>query len=174
MNWCLVSPRANTVTYATGSPAGRGGTVSGGFVATGAELRRLVAAIDDPALGLVWDPCNPLYLPEVAGAPTADFAALLPRIFHIHVKDAARTRHGGHGPVAAMPVGLGDVGWREHFAEIARRGYRGWLSLETHWRVQALAEADLHLPAGHAFSHGGEEASRVCLQNARALWSLAA
>ena len=37
------------------------------FVATGAELRRLVAAIDDPALGIVWDPCNPLYLAEDVG-----------------------------------------------------------------------------------------------------------
>jgi len=65
------------------------------------------------------------------------------------------------------------VGWRRHFSEISRSGYRGWLSLETHWRVQALDESALHLPAGFEFSRGGEEASRVCLHNARALWSIA-
>src|SRR5207244_3102536 len=121
------------------------------LVATGAEMRRLAADIADPALGFVWDPCNVLYVPEATGAPTAEFAPLTPRIFHIHLKDAVRATR------AAAPVGLGDVGWRQHFGEIARSGYRGWLSLETHWRVQALTETALHLPAGYEFSRGGEE-----------------
>ncbi|MGH7945196.1 MAG: hypothetical protein ACREF9_09325 [Opitutaceae bacterium] len=43
------------------------------------------------------------------------------------------------------------------------------LSLETHWRVNAIAEEKLHLPAGYDFSNGGEEASRICLHNLRAL-----
>jgi len=143
------------------------------FVATRAELVRLGGDITDPALGFVWDPCNLLYL---AGAPetlTPDFTQFAPRIFHVHVKDAVRLRVGDESIAAAAPIGLGDVGWRRHFSEISRSGYRGWLSLETHWRVQALDESALHLPAGFEFSRGGEEASRVCLHNARALWSIA-
>ena len=70
------------------------------------------------------------------------------------------------------PVGLGDVNWRAHLAEIKQSGYRGMVSLETHWRVEALAEESLHLPAGYGFSKGGNEASRVCLQSRvrRLLW----
>ena len=70
--------------------------------------------VRDPALGFVWDPCNVLYVPEATGAPTLEYAALAPRIFHIHVKDAVRAQR------EAAPVGLGDVGWREHFQAIAR------------------------------------------------------
>jgi hypothetical protein len=42
-------------------------------------------------------------------------------------------------------------------------------SLETHWRVEQIAEEMLHLPAGYGFSKGGLEASRVCLHNVREL-----
>jgi hypothetical protein len=38
------------------------------------------------------------------------------------------------------------------------------LSLETHWRKLALDEKLLHLPAGQAFSAGGDEASRICMR----------
>ena len=101
---------------------------------------------------------------------TSGFAAILPRLFHVHVKDARRVApKAGHLQAVASPVGLGDVGWRAHIAAIQRSGYRGLMSLETHWRVEALAEESLHLPAGYGFSKGGNEASRVCLHNLREL-----
>jgi hypothetical protein len=37
------------------------------------------------------------------------------------------------------------------------------------WRLEKIDEALLHLPAGHAFSHGGEAASRTCLHKLKAL-----
>ena len=43
------------------------------------------------------------------------------------------------------------------------------LSLETHWRLEKIDESILHLPAGHAFSHGGEVASRTCFHNIKTL-----
>ena len=140
-------------------------------IGTGPEAAALCTALPDPRFGLVWDPCNVLYVPGAPADATAGFAAISTRIHHIHVKDALRIMPApGALPAVAMPVGLGDVGWRAHLAAILRSGYPGNFSLETHWRVIQLAEADLHLPAGYGFSRGGEKASRVCLHNLRELF----
>jgi sugar phosphate isomerase/epimerase len=140
------------------------------IVGTADEATALLASLSNSRFGIVWDPCNVLYVPGAPTEPTTGFAAMVPRLFHIHVKDARRVapKPGSLHAVAA-PVGLGDVGWRAHIAAIKRSGYRGMLSLETHWRVEALAEESLHLPAGYGFSKGGNEASRVCLHNLREL-----
>lgn len=139
-------------------------------VATVAESRTLLALLPATRFGLIWDPCNILYLPEQPLPVTAGFADLVPRIAHVHVKDAARRLFAPAGtPPLAMPVGLGDVNWRQHLGELRAAGYADLLSLETHWRVQELAQEMLHLPAGHKFSQGGLEATRVCLRNLEAL-----
>lgn len=141
---------------------------------TGGEMLRLLPALPTPDFGVIWDPCNVLYVPEARESANAMFGRLFSRIVHIHVKDAVRREPAGGGIVAeAVPVGLGDVGWRSHFAAIKRSGYCGILSVETHWRSEQIDERLLHLPAGHAFSRGGEEASRTCLHNIRSLWQLA-
>lgn len=140
------------------------------IVGTAEEAAALLALLPDPQFGVVWDPCNVLYVPGAPAEATTGFAAILPRLFHIHVKDARRVApKPGALQAVATPVGLGDVGWRAHIAAIQRSGYRGLMSLETHWRVEALAEESLHLPAGYGFSKGGQEASRVCLHNLREL-----
>lgn len=140
------------------------------IVGTGAEAAAICDLLPDKQFGIVWDPCNVVYVPDVMVSATADFSAILPRIAHIHVKDCVRTTpKPGHLPAIAKPVGCGDVGWREHLAQIAATGYAGMFSLETHWRVIQIDEKDLHLPAGYGFSKGGEEASRVCLHNLREL-----
>ena len=140
------------------------------IVGTGVEAATLLEQLPNPRFGIVWDPCNVLYVPGAVGEPTLGFAAISARIHHIHVKDARRIAPKPGGlPAVAAPVGLGDIGWRAHLAAIQRSGYQGNFSLETHWRVIQIAEADLHLPAGYGFSRGGEEASRVCLHNLREL-----
>lgn len=140
------------------------------IVATADELFLLMTRLPDPRVGLVWDPCNILYLPDEPLPVTRGFAELKPRIFHIHLKDAVR-KQGAPGELlaASVPFGVGETGWRSHLAEIAASGYSGMLSMETHWRRQQLAEQSLHLPAGHAFSNGGAEASRTCFHNLQAL-----
>jgi L-ribulose-5-phosphate 3-epimerase len=140
------------------------------IVATADEAAALLALTPSPALGIVWDPCNVLYVPEAPLPATRGYAAIAARVFHVHIKDAQRrAKAAGVLAAEATPVGAGDVGWRGHLAEIAASGYRGMLSLETHWRVQQLDEAALHLPAGYEFSRGGEAASRVCLERLRGL-----
>ena len=140
-------------------------------VGTGPEAAALCTALPEPRFGIVWDPCNVLYVPGAPDDPTAGFADFSARLHHIHVKDALRVAPSpGALAAVAMPVGLGDVGWRAHLAAVLRSGYKGNFSLETHWRVIQIAAADLHLPAGYGFSRGGEKASRVCLHNLRELF----
>jgi sugar phosphate isomerase/epimerase len=136
------------------------------IVGTGVEAAGILAHLPSPRFGIVWDPCNVLYVPGAPDDATAGFAAISARLHHVHIKDARRVApKPGALQAVATPVGLGEVGWRAHLAAIQQSGYAGNFSLETHWRVVQIAEADLHLPAGYGFSRGGEEASRVCLHN---------
>ena len=140
------------------------------IVGTGSEAAELLALLPQPEYGIVWDPCNVLYVPGANENPLQGFALVRPRLFHVHIKDARRvTPKPGGLHAVATPVGLGDIGWRAQLEAIERSGYQGMLSLETHWRVEALAEESLHLPAGYGFSKGGREASHVCLHNTREL-----
>jgi sugar phosphate isomerase/epimerase len=139
------------------------------IVGTAPELAAILALLPDREFGGIWDPCNVVFVPGT-GAATEAFEKISGRLFHVHIKDAQRvTPKAGGLSAVAMPMGLGDIGWREHFAEVESSGYRGMFSLETHWRVEQIAEEELHLPAGYSFSRGGEEASRVCLHNTRML-----
>jgi sugar phosphate isomerase/epimerase len=98
-------------------------------VGTGAEAARMLAAVDHPALGLIWDPANASLLGEV---PFPDGYASLPhhRIVHVHAKDCVVN---GHTPTWG-PLGEMAVDWRGQIAALARDGYHGAISLETHWR----------------------------------------
>lgn len=137
------------------------------LVATAGEMAALLSRLPLP-FGAIWDPCNVLFLPDEAAPSPADFTQLASRILHVHVKDAVRNQ----STAVVVPIGLGDVGWRSQLATIAGSGYQGLLSLETHWRLEAIDERDLHLPAGYSFSQGGEAASRVCIRNLQALLHL--
>lgn len=112
-------------------------------VGTGAELAQVLSQIDSPYLKGVWDPGNAFLLGESA---QAGYAAAQPYVAHIHIKDCIRQPDGA---VRWVVVGQGEIGYAEHFQQIARSGYQGYLSLETHARVEGLSQA---------------EVSRQCLQ----------
>ncbi len=141
------------------------------LAATADETLALLAPLPADRIGVIWDPCNVLYVPGAAPATPADLARLAPRLFHVHLKDAARRPAAAPGELIAVgtPVGVGQVNWRSHLQALRAAGYRGLLSLETHWRLEKIDEKMLHLPAGHAFSHGGDIASRVCLHNLQSI-----
>lgn len=142
------------------------------LAATAEETAAILAPLPADRIGAIWDPCNVLYVPGAAAATPADLVRLAPRIIHLHVKDAMRRTgavKSGELIAVGTPVGVGEVDWRGHLRVLREIGYTGSLSLETHWRVEKIDDALLHLPAGHAFSHGGEGASRTCLHNLRVL-----
>jgi L-ribulose-5-phosphate 3-epimerase len=98
-------------------------------VGTAAEAARMLAAVDHPALKLIWDPANAFILGET---PYPAGYALLPadRIVHVHAKDCVMS---GQKP-AWGPLGEMSIDWKGQVAALVRDGYKGALSLETHWR----------------------------------------
>ena len=114
-------------------------------IGTASEAARLLARVPHPNLQLIWDPANALVAGET---PFPEGYAKLPagRIAHVHAKDCRVT---GHTP-EWLELGTGSIDWTGQIAALRRDGYRGWFSLETHWRG----------PAGDRL-----EASRICGRN---------
>ncbi len=121
-------------------------------ISTGDEAGRVLAALDHPNLQIVWDPANALVAGET---PYPEGYAKLPanRIVHVHAKDCVRE----NGKLAWCPLGEGIVDWKGQVSALARDGYTGWLSLETHWGGPG---GDKH------------EASLICGRNLKALATL--
>jgi sugar phosphate isomerase/epimerase len=97
-------------------------------IATAAETARVLAAIDHPNLQVVWDPCNALVSGE---SPFPEGYRLLPpkRIVHVHAKDCFVN---GHKPTFGA-LGECAIDWKGQIAALLADGYKGYISLETHW-----------------------------------------
>ena len=123
-------------------------------VAVGSEAGRLLALVDHPALQLVWDPANAMIIGET---PFPDGYSKLPkaRIAHVHAKDC---HVSDHKPTWGV-VGEMGVDWRGQIDALVLDGYRGWISLETHWTG----------PRGDKY-----EASVICGRSLKALVDAAA
>jgi sugar phosphate isomerase/epimerase len=76
----------------------------------------------------VWDPANAY----VAGEnPFPDgYGKLQPgRIVHVHAKDCVVVDDKPNW----SELGTAQVDWKGQIAALVRDGYKGWISLETHW-----------------------------------------
>lgn len=97
-------------------------------IGTAAETARVLQAIDTPSLQVVWDPANAFVSGE--NPYPGGYRSLPPnRIAHVHTKDC---HLDGHTPVWG-PLGTRSIDWKGQLDALAKDGYRGWLSLETHW-----------------------------------------
>ena len=97
---------------------------------SGHNTGKILRATDHPALQAIWDPGNDFVS---GGQPYPEgYEAVRGRICHVHVKDARVVDHAT-GLIAWEAVGRGEVDYVEQFAALRRDGYRGPLSLETHW-----------------------------------------
>lgn len=120
-------------------------------IGTGAEAAKVLAAVDHPNLKIVWDPANAL----VAGEnPFPEGYGRIParHIGHVHAKDCFVADH----KATYGPVGECAVDWKGQIAALVSDGYRGWISLETHWPG----------PGGNK-----HEASMICARNLKQLVS---
>lgn len=113
--------------------------------ARGAAVAQVLDRLPSPRLGAIWDVLHPLRHGE---PPDATWAALGPRLLHVHIKD------GRPDPGAASPedwaltlLGEGAVPGRAIVALLRAGGYGGYLSAEweKHWHP-ALAEPEVALP----------------------------
>jgi len=97
---------------------------------TGAEMKLLQQRITNPYLGFIWDPQNCLIAGKV---PFPDEYEKLDkaRIVHVHIKDALKDPVTGE--YRSVRVGGGEVDWTGQFGALLRDGYRGTMSLETHY-----------------------------------------
>ena len=96
---------------------------------TAQETAKALNAVTNPNLKLVWDPANAFVSGE---NPFPHGYGLLPkdRIIHVHAKDCHME---GDKPIWG-PVGTRQVDWKGQIAALLADGYKGWLSLETHWQ----------------------------------------
>lgn len=99
-------------------------------VATGAEGAAMLEAVKSPAMGLNWDPGNAYAAGET---PYPNGYELLDkkRIWHMHLKDAAPNPKGGEA--IWMPIGGGKIAYVGQFRALIKDGYKGTMSLETHY-----------------------------------------
>lgn len=139
------------------------------IVATGAETREFLSHLpNDPQLGVVWDPCNVLYVDGTNDPVIDDFPLIKDRVMHVHLKDALRD--GEKAAQTCIELGSGGVNLPAQITALRELGYAGWITLETHWRQVASLDSEVqHLPAGYSFSAGAEPASRICMTNLKRL-----
>jgi L-ribulose-5-phosphate 3-epimerase len=97
-------------------------------ISTAADSARVLDRVRHPNLQLVWDPANALVSGE---NPFPEGYRRLPvnRIIHVHAKDC---HMDGHKPVWG-PLGTRTIDWKGQVEALLADGYRGYLSLETHW-----------------------------------------
>src|SRR6267143_2011597 len=104
--------------------------------ATGAESQRTLNAVRSPNFKLNWDPGNAASRGEIA---YPDGYSHLPknRIGYMHCKDVV---HGAGDKYEWMKMGGGIIDYVGHFRALKKDGYRGVVSLETHWRGAGTPE----------------------------------
>ena len=122
-------------------------------VGTAAETARILRLVPNLNLMVVWDPANAMCAGE---DPFPRGYSELPagRIAHVHAKDCHIDAEGK--PVWG-PLGTRHVLWKEQIRALLDDGYRGYISLETHWKGPG--------------EDNKPEASRICGWNLRGLVS---
>jgi L-ribulose-5-phosphate 3-epimerase len=131
-----------------------------------ASARRVadfLALVNHPRLRAIWDPGNEQGNAEGGVAFPRGYETLKPWIAHVQLKDVTRLPNGTR---VSVRFGTGDVDYLGLLKALKRDGYAGYLSMETHWRIQHEIPRDVvRQPKGSVFSAGGEEATRQCLES---------
>ena len=99
------------------------------YLGTGAETARFLSRVNSPALRACWDPGNSYFAGET---PYPDgYNALRNFVEHVHVKDAELLASGKYRFIVC---GEGEVDYKGHLAALKADGYKGYLSIETHYK----------------------------------------
>ena len=98
------------------------------YLSTGAETARFLSRINSPALRACWDPGNGFFAGE---RPFPEgYNAVRNFVAHVHVKDAELLASGKYRFIVA---GEGEVDFKGQFAALKADGYKGYVSIETHY-----------------------------------------
>ena len=90
----------------------------------GVDVAAVMAQVDSPAVGAVWDVHHPFRMGEDI---ETTWRVLGPRVKHVHVKDARRRADGSWQLVL---LGEGEVPCRAVVELLHREGYRGYIAAE--------------------------------------------
>jgi L-ribulose-5-phosphate 3-epimerase len=104
--------------------------------ATGAEAVQTLGEVRSPNFLLNWDPGNAAYAGEIA-FPNGYSGLPKNRIGHMHCKDVV---HKSDGSFAWAAMGRGMIDYVSQFRAMVKDGYRGTVSLETHWNGASSPE----------------------------------
>lgn len=92
---------------------------------SGADLKRLLRALPEGAIGVNFDPGNLV----VNGFSSSDAVTeLAAHVIHVHAKDAVRDLAQGRG--LEVPLGRGSVDFATLLATLEEQGYRGYFTVE--------------------------------------------
>jgi len=139
-------------------------------IATAAQAEKMYCDLNHARVRAIWDPANEVYAEGGELPFPAAWQRMQPWLIHMHIKDAVKDPEA-EGGARCVPVGDGGyIDYPAQFQALADMGYEGACSLETHWRISAaLSEEAMNRPGGAAFSSGGEESSRICLDKIQAM-----
>jgi len=134
------------------------------YASNGLRVSKFLRKIGSKTVKVVWDPGNDIWDPEGEIPYPDGYNNVRNSVVHVHVKDGVRKGSGGNHEFT--PIGEGEVNYREQLKALAFDNYRGYLSLETHWRPKVkLDESKVLMPGGAEYSNLGLEASRICMRN---------
>lgn len=99
------------------------------YLSTGAETAKFLSRVNSPALRACWDPGNGFFAGE---SPFPEgYNAIRNFVEHVHVKDAELLASGKYRFIVA---GEGEIDFKGQFAALKADGYKGYLSVETHYK----------------------------------------
>ncbi len=132
------------------------------------KVVEVLTRLNHPQVKAVWDPGNDVFDPDREVPYPDGYETIKPWIVHIHIKDGRW--HAEEKRFEPTPIGEGEVDYLGQFQALVRDGYKGYLSLETHWRpTTQLPEDIVQMPKGDQFSYMGDVATRECLTRLKAL-----
>jgi len=97
------------------------------YADNGKNTAYIVRKVSSPALRVNWDPANAFSSEEV---PYPEgYKHIKDYIFHLHIKDARRIQGKG---IQWLPLGEGEINWKDQISALKKDKYRGYFSIETH------------------------------------------
>lgn len=131
------------------------------FVGNGRQLFDFISSLNTKVVRALWDPGNELMDEEREEPYPTGFNYVKTFIAHVHLKDGVRE----DSKVRFLKIGEGQAKIEENLRALKEINYRGYISLETHWRVtKALDETQIKIPGGKEFSSGAYAASYITMQ----------
>lgn len=138
------------------------------LVGNGRELAQFLDRIGSKSVRAVWDPGNDIWDPKGEIPYPDGYNYVRGKIAHVHIKDGVRK--GADGKHQFVAFGDGEIDYIGQLKALKKDGYSGYVSLETHWRLEKQLPRDVVIrPGAKEFSASGEESSRICMKSLQAM-----